>query len=314
MNGCKRLCLAGVLVTAAASAPRAEEVRAPAASPRATAPLPVRGEGSPAAPSASSTEVGPVEPLVAPTGLPSPAPAAATPASPSTAPPPAARWKPPSFLDPLPGTPGGPPLPPPDSVEPFSKPTPFALRLGAGLAWRLGDAPRDVPPRLGWGLGASFLTTVAAPARGLSLRGRFDLFHHRFAATDHVIQEDDQGPKSLSAVRLVNQTSFLVGPELAIDFGVLRATLGVASGLSIGYFHSIAPAFRPGDLTAYEVVFAGDIGLFYRWSRLWAFGVRGAWRTPAWPRVPRLEGDGSSAPHEVFGPWTDVGLAAEYGF
>jgi hypothetical protein len=205
-------------------------------------------------------------------------------------------------------------LPPPASVEPFAKPTPFAFRLGAGLAWRLGNSPHDVPPRFGWGLGASFLKTVTVPAPGVSLRGRLDFFHHRFVATDHVIQEDDQGPKSLSATRLVNQTSFLLGPELAVDFGVLRATLGVAGGLSIGYFHSIAPAFVPGNLTAYEFAVGADCGLFYRWSRLWAFGVRGAWRTPVWPGVPRLEGDDNVPARDVFGPWTDVGLAAEYGF
>jgi len=163
-------------------------------------------------------------------------------------------------------------------------------------------------------VGAAFFRRLAGLAPGLSLRGRLELSHHRFAGSDTAVQQTDLGPVEVSDVRLVTQTSFLLGPELTLDTPRWRVSAGAGFGLSIGYFHSIDPNYVPGDLTAHQGVVRAGLALLYRWNAAWAFGVRAAWWGNLWPTPPRLEVDTSGRKRDVFGDWADAGLAVEYGF
>jgi len=199
-----------------------------------------------------------------------------------------------------------------------SAPLNHRVTVHAAGSARLGQAPKDVPPRLGYGFGATFgrkLWAMGAPGAQVALWGNCELFHDRFSDHHGVAWDTSLGAVTVSAPGLLSQTSFVFLPVVAFDLGRVSPWVGAGLGFSLGYFHSAPSAYGPVTLTAHELVGRVAAGLDVALGRRFALGVRVGYSSALWPEEPRLRGPAFGTKELItFGPWVEAGLNFQFRF
>jgi hypothetical protein len=186
----------------------------------------------------------------------------------------------------------------------------MALTLAGGVAWRIGPAGRDVPPRVGFSVRPSFAWQyhqTELVSLGLEVGFSFD----RFARGITVVPEGQPPTEGFSSVRNVSHYDFSGLQTARLLFGRLTPWVGGGVGVGLGYFHTLEPAFRPGDARTVRPLLRGAVGLDYRLGPSLAVGLRADGAYMLWrPGFTLTTGQRLS----VFGDRLSVALGLSQGF
>jgi hypothetical protein len=143
-----------------------------------------------------------------------------------------------------------PPPPPPPLIVPEEPPPPPVWRLGltVGGSYRLGEAARDVPPKLGLAFStfAGWQYAALGPHLELGLAASFS--YQRYARTVNFKKMVTPGVE-MDAVgdRLFSTGDFAASQTLTAVFGRWRPWVSVGGGISLDHFTSPEARYLPGE-------------------------------------------------------------------
>jgi hypothetical protein len=239
------------------------------------APAPARPDGAPATAAAPAAET--------------PGPSATVPITP-VAPGPAAAAPP--ALPPIVGEPATPP--PANSTSVYVR---YAYRVGAD-----GDA---VVPTSGFSLGGEFERRLRAFQTGIELGIAIDFFYDRFTKDVIATTVGPMGdPEPAIGSRTLSQTTFALMETTGWRYADMRLYVGVAAGLTVGYF--VSPDVAAGGNTDLLPLARGVFGFDFAIAPRTAAILRVDY-THTFSRDSTFVGPTGES-HPVFGDLFDAGI------
>jgi hypothetical protein len=236
---------------------------------------------APGAPVAATPAPGPAPP---PPGTPSPAPVTPVPQGPAAAAPPA--------LPPIVGEPATPP--PANSTSVYVR---YAYRVGAE-----GDG---VVPTSGFSLGGEFERRLRAFQTGIELGVAVDFFYDRFTRDVIATTVGPMGdPEPAIGSRTLSQTTFALMETTGWRYADMRLYVGVAAGLTVGYF--VSPDIAAGGSTDLLPLARGVFGFDFAIAPRTAAILRVDY-THTFSRDSTFVGPTGES-HPVFGDLFDAGI------
>ncbi len=185
------------------------------------------------------------------------------------------------------------------------------VAVSARFAYRLGDAGRAVTPAAGYGIVGTYDFAYARPDDVIELAVGVDFSSDRFATGEQGVGTQAGVPASFSSTRVISENNFVLTHTVAFRVAPVRPFFALGVGVGVGYFDSVAPAYRPGYERDTHFLGRASLGLDLQVTEVWGITVRGDYTFVRGATAFMTDG-GLALP--LFGDVLDVNLGAAYRF
>jgi hypothetical protein len=185
------------------------------------------------------------------------------------------------------------------------------VAISARFAYRLGDAGRAVTPAAGYGIAGTYDFAYARPDDVIELAVGVDFSSDRFATGEQGVSTQVGVAATFSSTRVISENNFVLTHTVAFRVAPVRPFFALGAGVGVGYFDSVATAYRPGYERDTHFLGRASLGLDLRVTEVWSITLRGDYTFVRGASAFMTEG-GLALP--LFGDVLDINLGAAYRF